>query len=61
MTHGPVAELRPAVSGSEESIVGNHGGIVAPPAPSAFRAPFPVSLKEDWRQGHAAATVLAGA
>ena len=47
MTHGPVAELRPVIPGSKESIIGNHRSVMAPPAPSAFRTPFPVSLKKE--------------
>lgn len=43
--HGPLAQLRPAAACCEEGVVGYHGGVVASPSPSAFRAPPPVGLE----------------
>ena len=44
MEHGAAAQLCPAALGSQEGVVGDHGGVVAPPAPATLRAPFPVRL-----------------
>lgn len=42
--HGAAAQLRPAALGSQEGVIGDHGGVVAPPSSPTLRAPFPVGL-----------------
>lgn len=52
--HGAVAELCPVPTTAHQGIVGDHGGVVASPSPTAFGAPPPVRLRERQRwQGRA--------